>query len=53
MGVWLHRLRGNWDAVLAFTLLWTTIAIYLGPAYYFVLFYLLGCSYIIRIALKR
>jgi hypothetical protein len=46
-------LRRNWDALLAFGLVWTTIAIYLGPGYYFLFLYLLGCGYIIKLALKR
>lgn len=50
---WLGKLRGNWDAVLAFSLAWAAVAIRLGPGYYFLFLYLLGCAYIIRMALKR
>lgn len=53
MGAWLQRLRCNWDALLAFGLFWTAIAIHLGPGYYFLFLYVLGCGYLIRVALKR
>ncbi|MDP9237328.1 MAG: hypothetical protein M3P30_08025 [Chloroflexota bacterium] len=53
MVTYLHVLRGNWDAALAFTLMWLAIAITLGPGYYFLSLYLTGCAYIIKQALKR
>ncbi len=46
-------LRRNWDTALAFTLIYTAIAIYLGPAYFFVVWFLNGCAYIIHEALRR
>lgn len=45
--------RQNWDALLAFALVWVAIAVNLGPGYYFLAFYLSGCAYIIKIALSR
>ncbi len=50
---WLHYLRQNWDALLAIMLVYVVVAIYLGPAYYFVLWYVSLCGYVIRTALKR
>lgn len=45
--------RQNWDAFLAFTLVWIAIAVSLGPVYYFLALYFGGCAYIIKIALSR
>jgi hypothetical protein len=53
MGDWFRNLRDNWDAVLALGLAWLIIALYLGPAYYFIGLFVLGCVYIIRYAVKR
>jgi hypothetical protein len=53
MGDWLRSLRRNWDTLLAGSLTLIAIGIYLGPVYYFVVWYVLGCAYIIRVALKR
>ena len=53
MGEWLRRVAANWDVILAFALVWAAVAVYLGPGYYFFLLYLLGCIYVIRVALKR
>jgi hypothetical protein len=50
---WLHALRQNWDALLAAVLVYTVIAIYLGPGYCFLLMFVLGCVYIMHTALKR
>jgi hypothetical protein len=49
----LHSLRGNWDALLAFFLVYVAVAIYFGPGYYFALWYLSLCGCIVRTALKR
>jgi hypothetical protein len=49
----LRSMRRNWDALLAFFLAWTTVAIYLGPGYYFALLYVLTCLAIARTALRR
>ncbi len=53
MTTWLQTLRQNWDALLAVVLVYAVIAIYLGPVYYFVFWYVSLCGYIIRTALKR
>ncbi|MEX2245347.1 MAG: hypothetical protein WEC75_01555 [Dehalococcoidia bacterium] len=53
MGGWLRKAREHWNVLLAFALAWTAIAIHLGPGYYFLLLYVLGCVYIVRTALKR
>lgn len=49
----LSRLRSDWDAILAFSLAWIAIAVNLGPAYYFLLLFVVCCAYVIRVALKR
>ena len=46
-------MRNNWELVLALALWWAAIAMMLGPGYYFLFLYLLGCGLIIRVALKR
>jgi hypothetical protein len=53
MASWFAALRRNWDAVLAFTLFWTVVAIYLGPGYYFAFLYVLVSVSIARTALRR
>jgi hypothetical protein len=50
---WLEPLRRNLDAVIAIVLVYTVIAIYLGPVFFFVAWFLNGCGYIIWIALRR
>lgn len=50
---WLRSLRRNWDAVLALVLVSTVVGMYMGPGYYFLGWYVLGCAYLIRVALKR
>ncbi len=50
---WLHQVAQNWDAVLAILLVYVVVAIYLGPGYYFLLWYISLCGYVIRTALKR
>jgi hypothetical protein len=50
---WLEALRRDWDAVLAIFLIYVVVAIYLGPGYYFLLWYLTLCACVIRTALKR
>jgi hypothetical protein len=50
---WLGPLRRNVDAVIAVVLVYAVIAIYLGPAYFFVVWFLNGCGYIIWQALRR
>jgi len=50
---WLHQLGQNWDALLAILLVYIVVAIYLGPGYYFLLWYISLCGYVIRTALKR
>jgi hypothetical protein len=53
MSEWLRSLWRNWDALLAFTLVFAVVGIYFGPGYYFLLWYVIGCAYFIRVALKR
>ena len=53
MSNWLKSIRDNWDAILALGLSWLVIAVYLGPGYYFLILFVLGCLYIIRYAVKR
>lgn len=53
MASWLAGLRRNLDALVAFSLCWIVVAIYLGPGYYFAFLYLLLSLYIARTALKR
>ncbi len=48
-----RSLRSNLDAALAAMLVSMAIAIYLGPAWFFVSWFLSGCGYIIHFALKR
>ena len=48
-----RSLRRNWDAAAAITLVSMAIALYLGPAWFVVAWFLGGCGYIIHIALKR
>lgn len=50
---WLRMAAKNWDAVLAFTLFFLVIAIYGGPGYYFLVWWLLGSLYILHVALRR
>ncbi len=50
---WLEALRHEWDAVLAIFLIYIVVAIYLGPGYYFALWYMILCACIVRTALKR
>jgi hypothetical protein len=53
MREWLATARRNWDVILALTLFFLAIAVTLGPGYYFAIWYLLGCGYVVRVALKR
>ncbi len=53
MATWVASVRTNWDAVLAFTLVYVAIAMTLGPGFYFLFWYLCGCAYVIQVALKR
>jgi hypothetical protein len=53
MSEWLQGLRRNWDVILAFSLVFIVIGMYLGPGYFFLTWYVLGSAYIIRVALKR
>ncbi len=53
MSNWLHRARQDWNALLAILLVYAVVAIWLGPAYYFVLLYVCLCGWVIRTALKR
>ncbi|HYM14618.1 MAG TPA: hypothetical protein VEZ14_03600 [Dehalococcoidia bacterium] len=53
MATWLAALRRNLDALLAFSLAWIVIAIYLGPGYFFAFLYLLLSLLIARTALRR
>jgi hypothetical protein len=53
MTSWIASLRRNWDTVLAFALFWAAVAIYLGPGWYFALFYIFLCLLIARTALRR
>ena len=50
---WLHQLAHDWHVLLAILLVYVVVAIYFGPAYYFVLWYVSLCGYVIRTALKR
>lgn len=52
MSDWLRSLVRNWDVLLGFSLAFLAVAIYLGPGYYFLLWYIIGCAYLIRAALK-
>jgi hypothetical protein len=53
MVAWFDNLRHDWDAVLALALAWIVIAVALGPVYYFLLLYVLSCTCVIRMALRR
>jgi len=53
MSQWISTARSNWDALLALTLAFVAIAVTLGPGYYFATWYLVGCAYVTRTALKR
>ncbi len=53
MSNWLRTAGQNWDALLAILLVYVVVAIYLGPAWYFILWYVALCGYVIRTALKR
>lgn len=53
MTSWLQTARRNWDAFLAFGLVYFAIALVLGPGWYFLTLYLNGCVYIIHRALWR
>lgn len=46
-------IRSNWDAVTAFVLAFTAIAIVLGPGWFFLTWYFAGCAYLIYLCLKR
>jgi hypothetical protein len=48
----LGALIRRWDVVLACTLVFATIGIYLGPAYFFSAWFFAGCAYIIYQALR-
>ena len=50
---WVRSMSRNWDALVAFLLVYAVIAIYLGPAYFFAAWFLNGCAYIIHVALRR
>ena len=53
MGNWLRTAGPNWDALLAILLVYAVVAIYLGPGWYFLVWYVCLCGYVIRVALKR
>lgn len=53
MTAYVQSLRRNWDALLAWSLVYLAVALNLGPGYFFLLWYLAGCAYVIRTALKR
>lgn len=53
MASWFAALRRNWDTLLAVALFWATVAIYLGPGYYFAFLYIYLCLLITRTALRR
>jgi hypothetical protein len=48
-----RSLRSNWEVVTAFLLVYVVIALYLGPGFFFLAWFLNGCAYIIHLALRR
>jgi hypothetical protein len=53
MTTWLRTAGQNLDVLLAILLVYVAVAICLGPAWYFLLWYVSLCGYVIRTALKR
>jgi len=53
MADFVRSLRSNLDAAVAVMLVSMAIALHLGPAWFFVAWFLSGCGYIIHTALKR
>lgn len=49
---WLLQARKNWDAFLAFFLCYIAIAIWLGPGYYFLVWWTIGSLYVLKVALE-
>ena len=50
---WIRSLRGNWQSTLAWVLVYLVIAIYLGPVWFVLAWFVHGCAYIINMALRR
>ncbi|MBF6600084.1 MAG: hypothetical protein IVW36_06210 [Dehalococcoidia bacterium] len=48
---WLTQARNNWDALLAFLLAYLAVAIWLGPAYYFLIWWVVLTLYVVKVAL--
>lgn len=53
MTAYLRRAAHDWQALLAFFLVYIAVAIWLGPAWFFLLWYTSLCGYVIHTALKR
>jgi hypothetical protein len=49
----IRSIRQHWDLALAFVLVYAAIAVYLGPAGFFLAWFLNGCAFIIHEALRR
>lgn len=47
-----RSVRENWDAILAFTLVYAAITLNLGPAWAVAIWFLNGCGYIMYLALR-
>ena len=44
--------KKNWDAILALSLAWIALAIWVGPGYYFLVLWTLGSLYVLKVALE-
>ncbi|MHB8684309.1 MAG: hypothetical protein ACYC9X_08290 [Dehalococcoidia bacterium] len=53
MKSWLDQARKDWAAILACCLCYLVVAVYLGPGYYFLLWWTVGSLYILRESLRR
>jgi len=49
---WLTRAQRQWDAILAGTLSFAAIGVWLGPGYFFLAAWLLGSLYVLKVALE-
>jgi hypothetical protein len=52
MAEFLRSIRRNWNAILAFVLVYAAITLNLGPAWAIAAWFFNGCGYIIYLALR-
>lgn len=48
---WLTQARSNWDALVAFFLAYLAVAVWLGPGYYFLVWWVVLDLYVLKVAL--